>query len=221
MSALRRPQLHLAPPPRSTPEETHYEDHELADALIAGQSWAATATYHKHAPMVFRFLHRALGSRGEAEDLMQEVFLHVLSKVRGLRNRYALKSFILSVTIRTLKWELRRRRVRRLFHLSGFDEFPEPAGAALDAESRQAVRRLYAILDRLSTQERAAFVLRHIEHMKLDEIGQVLAISLATVKRRLGRATRMVTREMDRDPSLAPYSKRMDDKITGGQDEAS
>ncbi|HEY4015481.1 MAG TPA: sigma-70 family RNA polymerase sigma factor [Polyangiaceae bacterium] len=217
MPSPRRTQLHLAP--RGV--APHPEDHDLADALIAGESWAAVSTYQKHGPMVFRFLHRALGAYGEAEDLTQEVFLHVFSKVRGLRNRYALRSFVLSVAIRTLKWEIRRRRVRRLFQVSGFDNLPEPAVDALDAESRQAVRRLYAILDKLSAQERAAFVLRHIEQMTLDEVGEALGLSLATVKRRLFRATRWVSREMDQDPSLAPYSKKDFDKMTGGEHEAS
>jgi RNA polymerase sigma-70 factor (ECF subfamily) len=218
MSALRKtPQLRVAP----RGNETHPEDPELADALIAGELWAATATYDKHSAMVFRFLQRALGASGGAEDLTQEVFLQVFAKVRGLRNRHALRSFIFSVAIRTLKWELRRRRVRRIFQTSSFDRIPEPAVDALDAESRQAVRRLYVILDALSVQERTAFVLRHIEHLTLDEVAEALGLSLATVKRRLANATRIVSQEMDRDPSLAPYSKRSYDNDSRGEHEAS
>ena len=204
MSAFGRPQLHLAPPGG----KTHPEDHELAEALIAGEPWAAATMYRKHGRMVFRFLHRALGVSGDAEDLTQEVFLQVFSKVHDLRNPHALKSFVFSVAVRVLKWELRSRRTRRFFLVSGFEQFPEPAVAALDAESRQAVKRLYAILDRLRVQERVAFVLRHIEQLKLEEISEALGVSLATVKRRLDRATRIVSREMEQDPSLAPYSKR-------------
>ncbi len=157
--------------------------------------------------MVFRFLHRALGVTGEAEDLTQEVFLQVFSKVRDLRNPRALKSFVFSIAVRVLKWELRSRRTRRFFFVSGVDQFPEPAVAELDAESRQAVKHLYAILDRLRVQERVAFVLRHVEQLKLEEISEALGVSLATVKRRLERATRIVSREMEQDPSLAPYSR--------------
>jgi RNA polymerase sigma-70 factor (ECF subfamily) len=186
--------------------ETHPEDADLADALIAGEAWAATATYQKHAAMVYRFLHRALGTGGEAEDLTQEVFLQVFSKVRGLRNRDALKSFVFSVAIRTLKWELRRRRVRRLLQVSRFDELPEPVAPTLDPASRQMVRQLYAVLDRLSVQERAAFILRHVEQMRLEEIGEMLGVSLATVKRRLERATRAVSQEMDDGRAAQPVA---------------
>ena len=205
MSAFGRPQLHIDPP---QPQGKRYPaDEELAEGLIAGEPWAAATVYRKHGRMVFRFLHRALGVTGEAEDLTQEVFLQVFSKVRDLRNPRALKSFVFSVAVRVLKWELRSRRTRRFFFVSGIDQFPEPAAAELDAESRQAVKHLYAILDRLRVQERVAFVLRHVEQLKLEEISEALGVSLATVKRRLERATRIVSREMEQDPSLAPYSR--------------
>jgi len=188
--------------------EAHPSDEELVDGLLAGEAWASTAAWNKHAPMVFRFLHRSLGPQGEVEDLTQEVFLRVFTKVRGLRDRGALRSFVFSVAVRTLKWELRRRRVRRILQLSDFDELPELAVEALDAESRQALQRFYVILDQLSAEERAAFVLRHLEGMKLEEVSAALGVSLATVKRRIDRASGIVSRCADRDPSLAPYSMK-------------
>ncbi len=203
MSAFVRPPLDIAP----QRGKAHPDDEALAEGLIAGESWAATAVYKKHGRMVFRFIHRALGVTGDAEDLTQEVFLQVFSKVRDLRNPRALKSFVFSVAVRVLKWELRSRRTRRFFLVLGVEQYPEPAVSELDAESRQAIQRLYAILDRLRIQERVAFVLRHVEELKLEEIGEALGVSLATVKRRLERATRIVSREMEQDPTLAPYSR--------------
>jgi RNA polymerase sigma-70 factor (ECF subfamily) len=188
--------------------DAHPEDLHLAEALAAGESWAATATWNKHAPMVFRFLNRALGPHGEVEDLAQEVFLRVFSSVRKLRDPNALRSFVFSVAIRTLKLELRRRRVRRILRLSDWGDLPEPSVGAVDAESRQALRRFYGILDRLSAQERAAFVLRHLEGMKLEEIVDALGVSLATVKRRLDRGSDVVSRLVAQDPALAGYASR-------------
>ncbi len=188
--------------------DAHPEDFHLAEALAAGESWAATATWNKHAPMVFRFLNRALGPHGEVEDLAQEVFLRVFASVRKLRDPNALRSFVFSVAIRTLKLELRRRRVRRILRLSDWGDLPEPSVGAVDAESRQALRRFYGILDRLSAQERAAFVLRHLEGMKLEEIVDALGVSLATVKRRLDRGSDVVSRLVAQDPALAGYASR-------------
>jgi RNA polymerase sigma-70 factor (ECF subfamily) len=218
MSVAHRTELRLvpkedaaaAPSPQSgqRPVEERPEDHRLALALIEGEPWAAAATWNKLAPMVFRLLHRMLGPDADAEDLTQEVFLRVFSKVRGLRNPAALTSFVFSVALRTLKSELRRRRVRRVFALTDCDEVHDRAVDPLDAEARQSLGRFYAILDHLSAVDRAAFVFRHVEGMKLEEIGEALGISLATVKRRLDRAGQTVSRHVEREPALSAYLVR-------------
>jgi RNA polymerase sigma-70 factor (ECF subfamily) len=201
---------------------TSVDDLELADALVAGEPWAATATWNKHAPMVSRFLRRALGPHADVEDLTQEVFVGLFAGARALRHREALRSYIYSIAVRTLKWELRRRRARAVLHLTGFDQLPDQAVPALDAESRQALRRFYAILDRLSAQERTAFVLRHMEGCKLGEVAEALGVSLATAKRRLSTAAATVSRFVDRDPALAGYAPARDASgllATDGSDE--
>jgi len=203
MLAAHRPPLRLV----FGREEAHPEDRELVDALAAGETWAATATWNKHAPMVFRFLHRALGPAADAEDLTQDVFVAVFSRARDLRDREALRSFIFSVAVRMLKWEFRRRRVRRIFQLSSMGELSDHPVPSLDAEARQALRRLYAILDRLGAEERSAFALRHFEGLKLEEVAQALGTSLATAKRRLQRASAIVSRHVEADPALAPYAR--------------
>jgi RNA polymerase sigma-70 factor (ECF subfamily) len=187
--------------------DAEQDDRELVRALVRGESWAATATWNKHSPMVFGFLRRAFGPDIEVEDLTQDVFLRVFSKVRELRDEGALRSFIFSIAVRASKWEMRRRKVRSILHFRSSEEMEQASVPGLDPESREALRRFYAILDLLGTQERAAFALRHMEGMKLEEIADALGISLATVKRRLERATRVVERCVGADPQLAAYRK--------------
>ena len=67
----------------------------------------------------------------------------------------------------------------------------------INAESRYALRRLYALLDRLSTRERLVLVLRHVEGMTLEEIAEAMELSLATVKRVLRRASARVSQLVD------------------------
>jgi RNA polymerase sigma-70 factor (ECF subfamily) len=212
MLAAKRPSPRLVLVARRG--EGHAADCELVDALVAGEPWAATAIWNKHAPMVFRFLHRALGPSSDVEDLTQEVFVVVFTRARELRNREALRSFVFSVAVRMLKWELRRRRVRKIFQLTRLGDLPDHPVPAVDAESRQALRRFYAILDRLGAEERSAFALRHLEGLKLEEVAQALGTSLATAKRRLQRASAIVSRCVDADPALAPYARASD----GGDD---
>jgi RNA polymerase sigma-70 factor, ECF subfamily len=179
------------------------QDAEFVRAFCQGEAWAARAIWTRHAPMVFRVVERTLGPNADAEDLTQDVFVSTFAKLRGLRDTEALRSFIYSIALRTLKWELRRRRVRRILHLSPTGQLPEVPVRASDSESRQLLTRFYALLDQLGANERAAFVLRHMEGFKLEEIAERMGVSLATVKRLVSRASRSVSVLVETDIELS------------------
>jgi len=180
-------------------------DDDLVRAFADGEGWAARAIWSRHAPMVYRLLERALGPDGEAEDLTQDVFLRTFSSLPTLRDAHALRSFIYSVALRTLRWELRRRRVRRILRLSDTGKLPELAVRGVDSESRQILSRFYRLLENLTINDRTAFVLRHMEGLKLEEIADRMGVSLATVKRWVSRASLEVSSLVDADGELSAH----------------
>lgn len=191
----------FAPGPEPEPD-----DADLVRAFADGESWAGRAIWNRHVAMVHRLLERALGPNGDAEDLTQDVFLSVFAGLAALRDSGALRSFIYSVALRTLKWELRRRRVRRILRLSPTGQLPELAVRGADSEARQMLIRFYALLDELGANERAAFVLRHMEGFKLEEVAERLGVSLATAKRWISRGSRRVSALVEADRELSRYS---------------
>jgi DNA-directed RNA polymerase specialized sigma24 family protein len=72
-------------------------------------------------------------------------------------------------------------------------------------ETRQALERLYAILDRVNENDRAAFVLRFIEGLELSDVAAALGISAPTARRRFTRAYERVALLASREPALAEY----------------
>lgn len=185
--------------------EPDLDDAELVTAFCKGEDSAARAIWMRHAPMVFRVVERTLGPGADAEDLTQDVFLRAFAKLRGLRDRGALRSFIYSIALRTLKWELRRRRVRRILRLSPTGQLPEVPVRATDSEARQILTRFYLLLDQLGSSERTAFVLRHMEGLKLEEVAAQMGVSLATVKRLVCRASTSVSTLVEADHDLSNY----------------
>jgi RNA polymerase sigma-70 factor (ECF subfamily) len=185
--------------------EPFLDDAALARAFAGGESWAARAIWNRHAPMVYRLLERALGPDGEAEDLTQDVFLRTFSSLPMLRDEGALRSFIYSVALRTLRWELRRRRVRRILRLSDTGRLPDLPVRGVDSESRQILSRFYKLLENLAVNDRTAFVLRHMEGLKLEEIADRMGVSLATVKRWVSRASLEVSSLVEADGELSAH----------------
>lgn len=179
------------------------DDAELVRAFNQGESWAARAIWTRYAPMVFRLLERALGPHGDAEDLTQDVFLSTFARLPDLRDGDALRSFIYSVALRTMKWELRRKRVRRILHLSDNGQLPDLPIRGSDTEGRQLLAHFYSLLETVGVNERAAFVLRYMEGLKLEEIAERMGVSLATAKRWVARASRDVATLVEADPELS------------------
>ena len=182
------------------------DDRRLAIALLAGAPDAAGRAWTTFSPIVLRILRRYLGSGPDQQDLLQEVFIRLFSRIRELRDRGALRTFILNICLGVANNELRRRRVRRRLGLTDTGTLPDrPIGAA-DFEARQALARCRRLLDGLGDDDRALFVLRYVEKLELAEVAAALAWSLSKTKRRLPRVTARVTRLMQRDPALAEYA---------------
>lgn len=180
-------------------------DADLARALMAGQAWAPAATWNRYAPTVYGIASRALGRETDAEDITQEVFFRLFARVHTLKEPSAFRSFVVSFAIRIVKWELRRRRVRRFVHLSDSGEVPDAPVTGDDAESRQVLRRFYVLLDQLAPRERLVFSLRHLESMTLEEVAVAMDLSLSTVKRSLARAATRVSGWIAGDPDLLAF----------------
>ena len=174
-------------------DESLWRDRELVAALLARDAQAPIIAYRRFAPRIFGIVQRSLGIGGDAEDLTQDIFLRVFARVHTLRDPDAFSSFVLSVALRVIKWQLRQRRVRQILRLTDNGIVPEIAVPGLDSEARQALTRLYQFLDTLPVEERTVFVLRQIEGMDLQDIAAAIGMSLATVKRRLSRARERLT----------------------------
>jgi RNA polymerase sigma-70 factor, ECF subfamily len=180
-------------------------DAELARALMEGTSWAITETWHRFAPAVVMLAKRALGSESEAEDVAQEAFQRVFAKAKTLREPERLRSFVFSFAIRVLKTELRSKRARAWLSFQRPETFVDIGADVMDMESRDLLRRFYALLDRLSPRPRLVFVLRHIEAMTVEEVAAHMELSPSTVKRALYRATRKLSQWIELDTGLAEF----------------
>ena len=178
-------------------------DVELAHALAAEETWAIGLAWHRFAPMVLAMAERSLGSRSDADDLAQEVFLNVFRSAKTLREPEKLRSFVYSFAIFGLKSELRRRRLRGWLSFLAPEALVELGSRSVDVESRDLLRRFYLLLDRLSARDRLIFSLRELESMTIEEIAQVMDVSVSTVKRSLAHAVSRLSRWIMADSDLA------------------
>ena len=186
----------------TAPARDHLSDTDLARALISGATWAYTETWNRFSPTVFKMAVSTLGLSSEAEDIVQEVFCRLARKAKTLRKPECLRSFIVSFAIRVLKWEARRRRVQSWLTFRPAESLADMVRVSVDVESRDMLRRFYALLSRLGTRERLVYALRNIESMTIVETAQAMDISVSTVKRLQDRATEQLSKWVETDFEL-------------------
>lgn len=196
--------IRLVPSPGPETADRFDDPAALVEAVVAGDPRAHAALWDRHAASLRAVLRRTLGCAFDVEDALQEVFLRFFRAAKQLREPARLRPYLVGIALRVARRELRRRRFKRWFVLTDDGAVPEMP-TSTDESAREAVRRLYAILDELEVETRLVFVLRHIEELELTEVAEHLGISLATVKRKLARATPLITSRLRRDPLLAPY----------------
>jgi len=172
------------------------------DAVLAargrdGDRTALGLLIRRHQGVAFGVAYRLLGSREDAEDIAQEAFVQVLTRLHTLQDPAAFVGWLRRVTV-NLCLDRQRRGARVLFESLEPDlALPDPGcgseALALTAERWREVERELAALP---TPYRLAVVLRDVEGLAYQEVASLLGVPEGTVKSRLHEGRRLLRRRL-------------------------
>jgi RNA polymerase sigma-70 factor (ECF subfamily) len=171
-------------------------DHQLMARVAENDLAAYSELVDLYKNKLFTMLVRMVGTREEAEDLLQETFVRVWEHRRNFDDRYCFSTWVYTIAMNLGKNELRKRKKVRFFSL--FDRDSNP----IEVEDPQAEHSggLGVIIDRavkkLPLRYREAFVLRDLQELSYEEIGEVLGVPVGTVKSRVNRARTLLKDEL-------------------------
>ena len=163
---------------------------DVIDAARSGSRAALEELYRAHAGAVYALAFRITGTREDAEDVLQDVFVGLPRALRSYDERGRFESWLKRVAARTSLMRLRATTRRREQML---DDAPEPSSPMPAEVERIAVR---SALARMPENLRVVFVLREIEGYTHDEIGELLHISAGASATRLSRAWSFLRTEL-------------------------
>jgi RNA polymerase sigma-70 factor (ECF subfamily) len=152
-----------------------------------------------HKVIVFNLVDRMIFDKAIVEDLAQEVFIRVYQGLPGFRGESRLSTWIYRIAYNVCAAELDRARHRVDF--VSIDEREGEEGPRLELrdarrDDEEMLSRIdfkwtvQRLLDRLSPRYRAILTLCYLEDMSYEEIGEILALPMGTVKTHLHRAKR-------------------------------
>jgi RNA polymerase sigma-70 factor, ECF subfamily len=188
-------------PRRADADARRREDARLVDKVRAGEIDAFETLYRRHSNAIFGLALRMVRNRADAEDLLQEIFLHAYDRLPSFEGRSAFGTWLYRLGVNRCLDHLRSRGSKEQSRNESLDLMPTAAAA----QTRPAVRGLEierAIVE-LPPSSRAAFLLHDVVGYDHKEVGEILGVAAGTSKSLVHRA-RTRLREM-----LSPPSKEV------------
>ncbi len=154
----------------------------LSRAAAAGDQNAWRQIYDDTCGPLFNFLCYQTGNRDTARDLLQETYLRALNKLDTYQGEGTLLSWLRTIALRKcLDW---RRSVKlRLLRLS---ELAREFSHLTESTTQEAFPGLgdglQEALDRLTSRQRAALLLRELEDLPFSEIADHLGCGESTAR---------------------------------------
>lgn len=150
------------------------------------------AIYQTYFDFVWASARRLGVSTAAIDDVVQEVFMVIHSKLHTLRDPRALRSWIYGVARRTVSDHRRSQRTKEasgalLTAHAELEQGMQPTPQDLSEQSDQ-VKLLYDLLAELDGPKREVFILAELEEMSVPEIAAALEIPLNTAYSRLRTA---------------------------------
>lgn len=172
-------------------------DLELAKRCRNGDTEAFEELYRQHSGRLFNLASRMAGSAQEAEDLLQEVFLHAYRKLGSFRGDSSLGTWLYRLGMNHCLDYLRGRQARMSQTTDSLDEEGAAELSSPSPRTPVAVNRvdLERAIGRLPDGCRAAFLLHDVEGFEHHEVASILGVSEGTSKSQVHKA-RMKLRAM-------------------------
>ena len=155
--------------------------------------------YQEHVDFVWRSLARLGVPERALADVAQEVFIVVHRRLPTFERRCSVKTWVFAIAHRVVIDWARRARRKPITTLEHEVVDVSRSGPYEQTEKRQAVARLYRLLETLSPEKRAVFVLAELEQMTLAEIAEAVAANPHTVASRLKAARREFEQALRRE----------------------
>jgi RNA polymerase sigma-70 factor (ECF subfamily) len=185
----------------------------LIARLVSRDERAFTELMQVYGRRVSALVFRMLGNRAEAEDLTQEVFVQVFKAIGTFRGDSKLSTWIYRIAVNLCKNRSKYNRVRHAGEQDELEAVAErvPLGDGSRANvakverpdeamaGRQVEKIVQDAIARIDPTFRECLVLRDVEELSYEEIGEITSLPPGTVKSRIFRARAQLKEMVERE----------------------
>lgn len=164
---------------------------------------AQSILYEKYSKQVYRTAYILTKSKTLAEDITQETFIRAFSKINLFKEGKSFNSWLYTITLNVSKNILKRQKWVNFFCPL---EENEPSGdyntLEFTYEHKERDRLMKEVIDRLPFKQKEVIILKYYNNFSQEEISDILAIPVGTVKSRIHTGLEKIRKVIDNNISI-------------------
>ncbi|MGI9455467.1 MAG: RNA polymerase sigma factor [Aeoliella sp.] len=176
------------------------DDAQLVQAALAGDRDAFGELVERYQDRLFNTLVRMLGSRDDANDVVQEAFVQAFVKLETFRGDARFYTWLYRIAMNMALSHRRRQRptvsVEAVKDCVGDEPVDHDPGPDVQMIGTERVAAVQSALAKLGDQHRQILVLREMEGCSYETIAEILQMPIGTVRSRLFRARLLLKDEL-------------------------
>jgi RNA polymerase sigma-70 factor (ECF subfamily) len=168
----------------------------LARKIKRSDSAAFRSAFDSFQAKLFAFIRYKLGDSAVAEDILQEVFIKLWENRHQLKEDLSLKSYLYTIANNLALNHLRHTKIVVRFQQEQKSE--QQIGDSVHDElvKREIRENLLRTIEKLPEKNRMVFMLSRFDDLSYREIAEQLEISIKTVESHMGKALKLLRKEL-------------------------
>jgi RNA polymerase sigma-70 factor (ECF subfamily) len=189
-------------------KEKKITDNVLIERFRKGSIEAYEELVSRYEAKVFNLAMRFTRNQEDAEEVLQDVFTTIYQKLEGFEGKSAFSSWLYRIIVNAAFMKLRKRRQSNTIGIEDLSPAVRQVAVERDMSigsrsdllsmNRELRETLETAINRLPDQYRAVFVLRDVDGLSNQEVGEILELSIPAVKSRLHRSRLMLRKKLQR-----------------------
>jgi RNA polymerase sigma-70 factor (ECF subfamily) len=157
--------------------------------------------YDTHSKRVFNTVLSIVQNTGDAEEITQDVFLHIHRSIHKFKGESSITTWIYRIAVNHSVDFLRYKRRKKRWAIFVRDDTPPDVpdfhhpGVALEQKENAAI--LFKAIDRLPDSQKTAIVLSLVEELPQKEIAEIMRSSVGAVESLIQRAKSNLRKELE------------------------
>jgi RNA polymerase sigma-70 factor, ECF subfamily len=182
-------------------------DSELVESFKNGDVSAFHELLTRYTQKVHNLAMRITRNQEDTDEVLQDVFITVYKKINNFEGKSAFSSWLYRITANTSFMKLRKRKQTPAISLEDVSMSVKESWVGRGSESsdvdyissRHELRSsLEGALAELPEEYRAIFILRDVDGLSNQEVGEIMHLSVPAVKSRLHRSRLMLRKSLQR-----------------------